>query len=201
MVSPDYISVNQPKPATPFKEHVIELFQTLVVFATIATIIYWLVAQPHKVSGASMYPNFQDGDYIITDKVTYKFYEPERGDVIVFKNPRDESQDFIKRIMGLPGDRVKVQGGYIYINGKLVQEPYIKADVITNPGSFMREGQEVVVQSGEYLAMGDNRPHSSDSREWGFVTKREIIGRVFFRYWPSNQVTLWPAAYSIRLEK
>ncbi len=197
MISPDYISVEQPKQATPVREHIVELFQTLVIFATIATIIYWLIAQPHKVSGASMFPNFHDGDYIITDKITYKFSEPKRGDVVVFKNPRDETQDFIKRIMGLPGDSVKVQGGHVFVNGKQVNEGFLKPDVVTTPGSFMHEGQEVVVQPGEYLAMGDNRPHSSDSREWGFVTKQEIIGRVFVRYWPANQVGLWPAAYSL----
>lgn len=200
-MNPDYLTIEPPKAQPTFKDHFIELFQTLVVFATIATIIYWLVAQPHKVSGSSMFPNFKDGDYIITDKVTYKFNEPARGDVVVFKNPRDESQDFIKRIMGLPGDRVKVQSGHVYINDKLVNEPYLKPEVITNPGNFMHEGQEVVVQPGEYLAMGDNRPHSSDSREWGYVTKQEIIGRVFFRYWPSGVVGMWPAAYSIQLEK
>ena len=197
MISPDYISTEQPKPSTPIKEHIIELFQTLVIFATIAIIIYWLIAQPHKVSGASMFPNFKDGDFIITDKLTYKFGEPKRGDVVVFKNPRDESEDFIKRIMGLPGDRIKVENGHVYINGKMVNEGFLKSDVITPGGSFMHEVQEIVVQPGEYIAMGDNRQHSSDSREWGFVTKKEIIGRVFLRYWPANQFGLWPAAYSL----
>jgi len=197
MISPDYISTEQPKPSTPIKEHIIELFQTLVIFATIAIIIYWLIAQPHKVSGASMFPNFKDGDFIITDKLTYKFGEPKRGDVVVFKNPRDESEGFIKRIMGLPGDRIKVENGHVYINGKMVNEGFLKSDVITPGGSFMHEGQEIVVQPGEYIAMGDNRQHSSDSREWGFVTKKEIIGRVFLRYWPANQFGLWPAAYSL----
>jgi signal peptidase I len=144
-----------------------------------------------------MYPNFHDGDYIITDKLTYKISEPKRGDVVVFKNPRDESQDFIKRIMGLPGDSVKVQNGHVFINGKQVTEGFLKPEVVTTPGSFMHEGQEIVVQPGEYIAMGDNRTHSSDSREWGFVTKQEIIGRVMLRYWPANQVGLWPAAYSL----
>jgi signal peptidase I len=79
----------------------------------------------------------------------------------------------------------------------MVNEGFLKSDVITPGGSFMHEGQEIVVQPGEYIAMGDNRQHSSDSREWGFVTKKEIIGRVFLRYWPANQFGLWPAAYSL----
>jgi|SRR3989344_5806736 len=194
----DYLAprpVEEPKPG--LKAHIIDLFQTLVVFAAIGTAIYWLVAQPHKVSGSSMFPNFKDGDYIITDKVTYRFSEPVRGDIVVFKNPRDETQDFIKRIMGVPGDKVRVQGGSVYLNGTKLTEPYIENTIVTNPGSFIREGSEITVQSGYYLVFGDNRPHSSDSREWGFITKQEIIGKVFFRYWPAGTVGLYPSAYKI----
>lgn len=195
----DYLTSEQPKPQQSLKDHFIELFQTLVVFATIATIIYWLIAQPHKVSGSSMFPNFHDGDYIITDKVTYRFREPERGDVVVFRNPRDQSQDFIKRIMGIPGDKIKVENNRVYVNGKLIKEPYIKDSVITNTGAFMRNGEEVTVAPGEYIVFGDNRPHSSDSREWGYVKKNEIIGRVFLRYWPKDAIGVWPAAYQIKV--
>jgi signal peptidase I len=195
----DYLAPQQaPVEAKPgFKAHIIDLFQTLVVFAAIGTAIYWLVAQPHKVSGSSMFPNFKDGDYIITDKVTYRFSEPERGDIVVFKNPRDETQDFIKRVMGLPGDKVRVQEGKVYLNGTMLTEPYLENTVITYPGSFIREGGEITVEPGHYLVFGDNRPHSSDSREWGFITKQEIIGKVFFRYWPANTMGLYPSAYKI----
>lgn len=191
----DVLSYHQPQPHTPFKTHVIELFQTIVVFGAIITAVYWLVAQPHKVSGSSMFPNFKDGDYIITDKLTYKFTEPKRGDVIVFKNPRDESQDFIKRIIGLPGDKVKVENGRVFVNGKILDEPYLKG-VETESRQFMKEGDEITVLPGNYLTFGDNRPHSSDSREWGYLPKNEIIGKVFLRYWPQNAIGLYPAAYT-----
>lgn len=192
----DILTYQQPQtPPTSFKAHMIELFQTLVVFAAIGTAIYWLVAQPHKVSGSSMFPNFKDGDYIITDKLTYKFSEPKRGDVVVFKNPKDQSQDFIKRIIGLPGDKVKVQGGKVFVNDQHLDEPYLK-DVYTESRSFMQEGEEITVIPGHYLTFGDNRPHSSDSREWGFVEKNELIGKVFLRYWPKDSFGLYPAAYS-----
>jgi signal peptidase I len=194
-----YPSPHQQQPKQSLKDHFVELFQTLVVFATIATIIYWLIAQPHKVSGSSMFPNFKDGDYIITDKVSYKFHGPERGDVVVFRNPRDESQDFIKRIIAIPGDRVKVENNRVYVNDKLIDEPYLRPEIITYPQSFMRNGEEVVVEPDHYVVFGDNRPHSSDSREWGFVKKNEIIGRVFLRYWPKDEIGVWPAAYSIKL--
>lgn len=195
----DYLAYNpQPeKKPVSFKDHVIDFFQTLVVFAAIGTAIYWLVAQPHKVSGSSMFPNFKNGDYIITDKLTYRFDSPKRGDIVVFKNPKDETQDFIKRILGLPGDRLKVQGGKIYLNGNQLNEPYLANTVVTNPGSFLSEGVEITVEPGHYITIGDNRPASSDSREWGFITREEIIGKVFFRYWPATEIGFYPAAYSL----
>lgn len=195
----DYLAY-QPEPekkGPSFKDHVIDFFQTLVVFAAIGTAIYWLVAQPHKVSGSSMFPNFKNNDYIITDKVSYKISDPRRGDVVVFKNPKDETQDFIKRIIGVPGDRVKVQGGHIYLNGELLKEPFLADTVITNPGAFLKEGQEFTVEQGNYIAIGDNRPASSDSREWGEVPRRELIGKVLLRYWPAEVIGLYPAAYSL----
>lgn len=195
----DYLKY-QPEPdkhIVTFKDHILDFFQTLVVFAAIGTAIYWLVAQPHKVSGSSMFPNFKDGDYIITDKLTYKFDYPKRGDIVVFKNPKDETVDFIKRIIGLPGDKVRVQDGKIYLNGNKLNEPYLANTIITNPGAFLREGEEKTVESGHYITIGDNRPASSDSREWGFISQEEIIGKVFFRYWPANEVGLYPAAYSL----
>lgn len=185
------------KQPTSFKDHVIDFFQTLVVFAAIGTAIYWLIAQPHKVSGSSMDPNFKNGDYIITDKVSYRFSEPRRGDIVVFKNPRDETQDFIKRVIGIPGDKVKVQNGKVYLNGSELKEPYLKSTIVTNPGSFLREGNEITVERGHYITIGDNRQASSDSREWGFITREEIIGKVFFRYWPATEIGLYPAAYSL----
>ena len=171
-----------------------DITETIVTSLAIFLMIYLLIARPHQVKGSSMFPNFHDGDYIITDKITYRFSEPKLGDVIVFKNPKDESQDFIKRIIGTPGDRVKVEKSVIYINGKPLKESYISPGVITQGQTFLSEGKEVEVISGEYLAFGDNRERSSDSREWGFLKKEEIIGKVFLRYWPKDTIGLYPAA-------
>lgn len=191
---PDNLSP-QPPPKPSLKEHILDFFQTLVVFAAIGTVIYLFVAQPHKVSGLSMFPNFHNGDYIITDKVTYKFSGPMRGDIVVFKNPNDPSQDFIKRVIGLPGERVKVQNGHLYLSGQLLQEPYLKPSVITNPGAFLRDGIEIIVPENNYIVIGDNRPGSSDSREWGYLPFDKIIGKVLIRYWPQTSFGLYPAAY------
>ena len=166
--------------------HLVDFIQTLVVFGAIFALIYLFVAQPHKVSGNSMFPNFHNGDYILTDKLSYRFGSPKRGDVIVLKNPRDESQDFIKRIIALPGQTVKVSGNLVYVNGQLLKESYLPPGTITRSGAFLTDDTEVTAGPNQYFVFGDNREHSSDSREWGSITKEEIAGRTFFRYWPPN---------------
>lgn len=186
---------NFPEENETFRAKLTEFIQTLIIFAAIIMIIYFFVARPHKVFGSSMYPTFHSGDYIITDQLSYRLGNPERGDVIVFKDPLDLSQDFIKRVIGLPGERVKVQDGHVYINDKLLPEPYLDSSVVTGGRDFLPDGEEKVVPPGDYFVMGDNRPDSSDSRSWGFITRGEIIGKAFFRYWPQNVIGLIPSVH------
>lgn len=164
--------------------HLVDFIQTLVVFGAIFALIYLFIAQPHKVSGSSMYPTFYNGDYILTDKISYRTGQPKYGDVIVLQNPKDQSQDFIKRIIGLPGDIVMVQSGQVFLNGKPLTEKYLPEGTTTRGGTFLPEGTSYKVRPDEYFVMGDNREHSSDSREWGILTRQEIVGKVFFRYFP-----------------
>lgn len=162
----------------------IEFFETLVVFGAIFAVIYLFVAQFHKVSGLSMYPTMHDGDYLITEKISYKFGEPKRGQIVVLKNPRDMSQDFIKRIIALPGDTLRVGNNQVFINGNKLDEPYLPNGTLTRAGAFVTEGVDIKAGSDQYFVFGDNRNHSSDSREWGPVTKEELVGRALLRYWP-----------------
>jgi signal peptidase I len=187
-------SIDQPQGSQ--SSPLIEIIQTVVVFLAILMIVFLFIAQPHKVQGPSMYPTFHDGDYIITDKLTYRFSLPKRGDVVVFENPRNHSDDFIKRIMGLPGDRIKVVSGHFYINDKLTIEPYLQPSVQTDGRFFLQEGVEKAVDAGNYFVLGDNRQYSSDSREWGFVKKSEILGRVIVRYWPPDAAGILPGSYT-----
>lgn len=173
-----------------FKGYALEIFETLVVFGAIFAAIYLFVAQFHKVSGNSMVPTFKSGDYLITEKVTYRFSIPKRGDIIVLKNPRDESEDFIKRIIALPGDTIKIENNTIYVNGGPIQEEYLPPQTSTRAGSFLEEGNQITAGPNQYFVMGDNRNHSSDSREWGAITKEEIVGRALFRYWPPQSMGL-----------
>ncbi len=161
----------------------LDALETIVISLAIFVLVYQFLFQPHQVDGRSMVPTFQNGDYILTDKISYRFHPPKRGDIIVFRAPQDERVEYIKRIIGLPGDKVMVKDQKVWLNGKPLDEPYTN-DGVTPSDVFLKEGQTVEVPSGNYIVMGDNRLHSSDSRRWGFVRSDEIIGRVFFRYWP-----------------
>ncbi len=170
----------------------LDAIETVVIALAIFVVIYLFLIQPHQVKGNSMHPNFIDGEYILTDKISYRFRPPQRGDVVVFKAPKDHEIDFIKRIIGLPGEVVKVSGGFIYVNDKQLPETYLPKDYVAKPGSFLTSDQNAIVPPGNYFVLGDNRSHSSDSREWGFVKKEEIIGRAWFRYWPISQLGFVP---------
>lgn len=172
------------------KSHIIEFIQTIAVFVAISLFIYYFAIQPHKVSGASMEPNFHDKDFILTDKVTYKFNEPKHGDIIVFKNPNNEAQDFIKRIIALPGDKIMLKEGHIYINGDLVKESYLDSNLVTRSGAFLSEGKEITVEENDLITLGDNRNNSYDSKDWGYLPMKNIIGKAFFRYWPLQRIGL-----------
>lgn len=141
-----------------------------------------------------MEPNFHNAEYILTDKISYRISSPKRGDVVVFHSPQDAGTDFIKRIVGVPGDLVMVKDGYFYLNGTRLDEEYINDPGKVAPGRFLREGATAEVPNGQYLVMGDNRLHSSDSREWGFVPRTNIVGRAFFRYWPVDVFGTIPTA-------
>ncbi len=172
----------------------LDFLETIVVSLAIFAVVYIFLFQPHQVDGKSMEPNFHNAEYILTDKVSYRLHPPKRGDVVVFHSPQDERVDFIKRVIGVPGDIVMVKGGHIYLNDQKLEETYVNDPGQVLAGKFMREGSPIDVPVGQYLVMGDNRLHSSDSREWGFVSTAGIVGRAFFRYWPISDFGLVPTA-------
>ena len=163
---------------------ILDIIQVIVFAIAIFLFIYLLILQPHKIKGQSMEPNFHDGEFLLTDKVSYRFAEPQRGDVIVLKAPPDFKEEFIKRIIGLPGDKIMVKEGFFYLNGNRLEEKYI--DAYTSAGAFALEAKEIVVPPGQYFASGDNRGHSFDSRAFGFIAKDKITGRAWLLYWPVN---------------
>lgn len=169
----------------------IDLVETLVIAGAIFVVIYAFLFRPFQVNGQSMYPNYHNGEYILTNLIGLKIANLARGNVVVFQAPTEAEKDFIKRVIGLPGDEVSLKDGSVYINGqKLDESSYLDASVKTYGGAFLSEGETVTVPSDSYLMLGDNRNFSSDSREWGFVPKSKLIGQSFFVYWPLNEMRL-----------
>jgi signal peptidase I len=164
-----------------------DILQVVVFAIALFLFMYLLVFQPHKIKGDSMQPNYPDGEYLLTDKVTYRFNEPKRGDVVVFEAPGGGGDEYIKRIIGLPGETVSVRDGKVYVNNQLLNEAYLSQTLFTSGGVFLENNSSVIVPTNEYFVLGDNRPYSSDSRAWGFVAKRKISGRAWLIYWPPQK--------------
>lgn len=176
------------------------LVSEIIRFSLIALIIVLpirlFIAQPFIVSGASMETTFSTGQYLIVDQLTYHLEEPERGDVIIFRYPKDPSKFFIKRIIGLPGDTLSISGHDVtitnatYPNGFTLEEEYI---LDKKPLGMITEtlGEE------EYFVMGDNRDASSDSRSWGVLQRDKIVGRAFLRLFPVNAIDVMPGNFDI----
>lgn len=157
--------------------------ESIIIALAFCVVLYLLVATPHQVEGHSMDPSFADGEYLIANKLTYKFSTPQRGDVIIFK--RTETDDYIKRIIGLPGDVVSIKDGKILINGELLDESaYLSSSVYTNGGTYLKEGGSIKVPQGQYFVCGDNRQHSSDSRDFGPISEDVIKGKAWLVYFP-----------------
>lgn len=153
----------------------------LVFSVLIAVVSIVFIYQPVKVEGTSMTPGLDDQERIFINKFTYRFGlgNIERGDTVVFRAPVDPDKEYIKRVIGLPGDRVRIEHGQVYVNGQALVEPYIQDDY--RDYSSM---EEKVVPAGRYFVLGDHRNSSSDSRAWGWVPRDMIYGKAVFAYWP-----------------
>lgn len=156
-----------------------ELTKWLIVGLVVLTLIHFYIATILVVDGLSMEPNFHSGQVIIANRFQYLFGQPQRGEAVVLRFPGDpEHTKYIKRIIGLPGEKIEIKGGLTYINGQKLNESYLPAGTLTLPDSVRKLGPE------DYFLMGDNRPDSSDSRIWGVCPKRDLIGKAWFIIWP-----------------
>jgi signal peptidase I len=176
---------------------VVNGLQIFVVFLFTLIFIYLFVATPNQVDGGSMHPTFFDREIVLTYRLVGVMGNSDfakaigvgyrRGDVIIFQKPG--LNEFIKRIVGLPGDKVKVEGGKVYLNGVMLEEKYLESNVVTNAGDLFSEGRELTVPEGKVAAFGDNRPGSFDSRfaSVGFIDYTWIKGRVLVRVWPPER--------------
>ncbi len=170
-----------------------EYIEAILVALVAALLIRTFVAQAFRIPSGSMIPTLLVGDQLLVDKVTYHVRPPARGDIIVFKYPGDESRDFIKRIIGLPGDTVEVRARAVYINGAPLSERYAFHDALDHMRIIPRDDfGPAAVPSDKYFVMGDNRENSQDSRFWGFLERDKVIGRAFVLYWSRDVDHIFP---------
>jgi signal peptidase I len=176
-----------------FLASALEVLEIAVIAIAAVFVIRIFLVQPFLVSGTSMSPTFKNGDYVLVDELTYRIRPPARGDVIVFHDPQDYSTYFIKRVIGLPGERVVIANDTVTIyntahpHGFVLNESYLPAGTVTS-GNY-----DVTLSPTQYFVMGDNRPLSYDSRSWGPLPAANIVGIVRVRLWPLNAMKIFSA--------
>lgn len=174
------------------KSFFFEMLETLVSSVIVILVIYSTIAFPELVVGSSMEPSFYTGERILVEKLSKHFSPFKRGDVVVLHPPGNDNIDYVKRVVGMPGDVVKIFDCKVYIkNGEesfLYEENYLKTGACTQGGAKIKDGRSFKIEADNFLVMGDNREHSMDSRAFGLVTKERIIGRVVFKFWPLGKV-------------
>lgn len=163
-----------------------EIFKVVAIVAFSALVLRGLVAQPFIVQGSSMEPDFHDGEYLLIEKLGYRFGNPSRGDVIVFEYPNNPSVNYVKRIIGLPGETIRIDDGKVFIGNRLLTEQYLTGNERTVVGSDGGTPYEITLKGDSYFVMGDNRAHSSDSREWGPLDRRFIVGKTALVLFPRD---------------
>ena len=155
-------------------------------------VVMYVTVQTVHVIGSSMYPTVGDQDYLVATKIDYRFHPPERGDIIIMRDPYDASRDFIKRVIGVPGDHILIRQGHVYIDGKLLEEPYINSEAWTENGDWplgpSGDPDGLLLKSDEFFVMGDNRNHSSDSRLFGPISLDQIEARAWIRVLPISKI-------------
>lgn len=159
----------------------------IVFLALVLYVVIQYAVQTVHVLGSSMIDTLHDNDLLVASKISYKLHPPQRGDIIVFKPPDELSRDFIKRVIALPGERIHISNSVVYINGKVLNEPYLPERWTYN-NNWPADGQDQLLGPGQYFVMGDNRNHSSDSRVFGAISSDSILGKAEFRIWPLDEI-------------
>ncbi len=184
------------------KSAIREWGEAIIVAAALAIFLRTFFFQIYKIPTTSMVDTLKPGDKIFVSKLVYGpripftdlrikgVHLPERGDVVVFIPPSDRKKAYIKRLIGLPGEKVLIKGGNVFINGKLLTDPRIASHFYYNQGDYGREGAEVTVPDGSYFMLGDNSMSSLDSRFWGFVEEKDVYGKAIFIWWPPDRISV-----------
>jgi signal peptidase I len=186
----------KPKNFQEFKNVFIEGFETIIVAVLVLFSVYVVVAFPVEVSGTSMQPNLETGDRLLVEKITPILEGYSRGDMVVLHPPDADYIDYVKRIVGIPGDTVKIYNCQVFINREdtkfvLNEDSYLSEEICTLGGKSIVEGRVYTLKDGEYMVLGDNRSQSTDSRFFGVVKKNRLQGKVVARFWPTDKVKLY----------
>lgn len=158
-----------------------ELVETLLFTLLIYVLVRTFLFENYRVVGSSMLPTLEDGQFLVVNKLAYRLHPPQRGDIIVFRDPQSTNRKLIKRIIGLPGETIDIKEGQVLVNSTPLDEPYI-----ADPGNYSRG--PTPIPEGEYFVLGDNRNNSSDSHIWGDLARDRIVGKAWLTYWPPS---LW----------
>lgn len=180
-----------------------EWTESIIIALILALLIRTFIVQAFKIPSGSMIPTFEIGDRIFVNKFIYgacmpftdirlpAVRQPQRGDIIVFVSPETPNKDFVKRLIALEGETIEIKNGNIYINGKEIDHPMsVRSNYYYNRGDYGKEGEAVTVPKGYYFALGDNSANSRDSRYWGFIPKRSLIGKAILLYWPLPRIRI-----------
>lgn len=179
-----------------------EWVESIAIALAIAIVIQTFLVQAFKIPSGSMIPTFNIGDRIFVNKFLYSarvpfvnwklpildIKEPKRGDIVVFVSPEDPKKDFVKRLIAFGGEKVEIKDGKVLINGRALEEEYLKGVYYYNAGDYGREGKAIIVPPNSYFALGDNSANSRDSRYWGFVPRKNLVGKAVVIYWPLNRL-------------
>ena len=184
MAQPGAPASSSPRQKSFFRDTLEIVFLALALYL----VIQYAVQTVH-VLGSSMYATLYNNDLLVASKISYKLHPPQRGDIIIFKPPDPDVRDFIKRVIAVPGDRLRIDHGTVYINGEILEEPYLPEKWTYN-NSWPATGQDYVLPPDHYFVMGDNRNHSSDSRVFGPIDASSILGKAEVRIWPLNEFGL-----------
>lgn len=179
----------------------VRIVRDLLEVALLALVLYLAVTfalQSVHVVGISMYPTLHNNDVLVASKVDYRLHAPERGDIVILRDPLQPSRELIKRIIGLPHDRIDIRDHHVFVNDHQLTEPYVRTRwVFTSDWPNETSGSHpVVVPAQEYFVLGDNRDNSSDSREFGFVSRDEIAGKAVLRIWPLTNIAVLASPFS-----
>lgn len=182
--------MHQPGPIYQGLSFLWEIVKVVIIALVIIVPVRYFLVQPFFVNGASMEENFHDGDYILIDEISFRFHDPVRGDIVVFRYPNDQTQFFIKRVIGLPEETVDIRNNVVTIYNKTHPQGFVLKEPYLDAGQETRGTIHYKLDPNEYFVMGDNRLHSSDSRTWGSVNRSLVTGRVFARAWPISQAEI-----------